>query len=375
MDLESSPYENIATHMGLGTAPALESIELQDDIPVAINPDEINREATRYLFFPGDVLPPSQKRERPDLRTGGEYYGQQFKTLIRSKGLIRRCQITPLEIGFDFMSDEMIGDDANLHVVTTVEHNVPGRGVMQAAPAGKLNGIKIYPGDEIKGILQGERNNTSKGIVELTQLAGVEFSEFRASGLQEQIFPDWQKITAGVANIPTKISELQLHFEGRKAQFQDKSIRDLIDGMLASCDQYRTWGLNYLKFSSQLVRLPANHGFVHTYSELAEMLFEQLEVRREDMMSTDRDLAEIMAKANAGNNISSAETQALLAKMTELLTHVVGQAPAKNVGVETVPVEAVPVDVRVCGKPKANGEPCTRTLEAGEMACFQHKDV
>lgn len=360
-----------------GAAPALASIELEDSIPVSTNLNEVNREATRYLFFAGDVLVPSQKRERPDLKTGGEYFGQQYKTLVRSKGLLRRCQISPLEVGFDYMSDDMVGDDANLHVVTTVSHEEPGRGALQASPVGKLNGIKVYPGDEIKGILQGERNNTSKGIVELKQLAGIDYPEFKKSGLQEFVFPEglempsWTKIMAGLGQFPTKLSQLEAHFNSRKGATGDDSIKSLVDGMLASCEQYRVWGTNYLKLSSQLVRLPANQGFVHTYSELAEMLFESLEVRREDLISSDRDLAEIVAKASGGQNISNAETQTLLRRMAEnqeLLTKVfLGQQPK----IEAVP--EIDVEKAICGKLTGKGVPCNRTLEAGQTSCFQHQ--
>jgi hypothetical protein len=342
MNTNDMQYQDISAQMqGLGTAPALMSTELEERIPFAENPLDVNRELTRWLFFAGDVLVPSQKRERADLRTGGEYMGQMYKTLVRSKGLIRRCQITPLEIGYDFMSDEMIGDDANLHVVTTVEHNTPGRGTLQASPGGRLNGLRVYPGDEIKGILQGERNATSKGIVELNQLAGVEYAEFKKSGLQEFIFPEWAKVTAGIASLPVKVSELEAHLNERKAATTEADIKSLIEGTLASCEQYRVWGMNYLKFASQLVRLPAHQGFVHTYSELAEQLFTQLEVRREDLISTDRDMAEIIAKASAGNNISNPEMNALLAKMTDVMSHLAQQAGPTVAGVTTEPTLSI----------------------------------
>lgn len=369
METNETPYQNLSAQFrGLGTATAPESIDLAEDIPVATNFNEVNREATRYLVFAGDKLVPSQKRERPDLRTGGEYFGQGFKTLIRSKGLVRRCQITPLEVGFDFMSNDMVGDDANLHVVTTVNHNDPNRGGMQAHTVGPLNGIKVYPGDEIKGILQGERNNTSSGIVEIKQLAGVEYADFRASGLQEFIFPEWAKIVAGIGVLPNKISALQAHLTERKNATSDQDIKSVIEVYEASCDQYRTWGMNYLKFSSQLVRLPAHQGFVHTYSELAEMLFEQLEVRREDMMSSEKELAEIIAKASSGNGISSAETNVILERLAanqELLTQfLVNQNP---------PVETVPDTVKCTGM-KANGDACGASPIEGSDRCRHHQN-
>jgi hypothetical protein len=66
-------------------------------------------------------------------------------------------------------------------------------------------------------------------------------------------------------------------------------------------------------------------GFVHTYSPIAEMLFEQLEIKREDLITRDSELVDIISKVNAGNNVSTGDMQALVAKLAEnqdLLTKV-----------------------------------------------------
>ncbi len=365
----NTPYQTTEAHLkGLATAAAFESIALADDIPIAVNPFEINREATRYLFFPGDMLIPSQKRNRPDLRSGGEYFGQNYRTLVRSKGLLRRCQITPMEVGFDFLSDDMVGDDANLHVITTVDHQDPQRGALQAPVSGRLNAIKAYPGDEIKSILHIEGNpDTAKGMVELTQLADVNYADFKAEGYQEFVFPEWDEILAGVKFLPTKLAELENHLRARKSATNNVDLRSMIDEMLAACETWRTWGRNYLKISAQLVKLPAHQGYVHSYSELAEMLFEQLEIRREDMISSDRDIADIIAKAQAGNSISSVETNAILEKLAAnqaLLTQfLVGQAPKDVVATE---------EKARCAGTKADGEPCSGWVVGDSEYCRHH---
>lgn len=367
-----TPYQNIGAQMqGLGTAPAIASIDLAEEIPVAVNPNEVDREATRYIGFAGDIIGSSQKRERPDLRIGGEYLGQQYRTLIRSKGLVRRCQITPMEMGFDFFSADMLGDDANLHVVTTVSHDENGRGALQASPAGALNGVRVYPGDELKSVLAGERNNTSKGIVEFASLAGTDYADFKASGMQTFLFPQWNEIALGVESLPNKISELEAHFKERKGATTDTTIRSVCDDWLRSCDIYRTWGTGYLKTASQLVKVPAYQGFVHTYSEIAEMLFVQLEIRREDLISTDRDIAEIVAKAQTGNSISGAEASALLARMVdsqELLTKVL---LAQQQGSAATPPVAT---IMQCGATTKAGAACS--IPARENGyCGHHQPV
>lgn len=363
----NTPFQNLNAIQGLGTAPALESIDLAEEVPIAENPHEINREATRYIGFAGDIITPSQKRERPDLRLGGEYLGQNFKTLVRSKGLVRRCQITPMEVGFDFFSADMLGDDANLHVVTTVEHNENGRGALQASPGGRLNGVKVYPGDELKGLMAANNDKTNKGFVEFTQLAGVEYKDFKASGLQEFVFPEWKDILLGVGELPIKLSELELHFRTRRNDTSDDSIKGILDAWLQSCDIYRNWGMNYLKFSSQLVKLPAYQGHLFTYSELAEMLFIQLEVRREDLISSDRDLAEIVAKASAGNAISTQDVMAVMDKLAESQ----GLIAQLLAGQQNPPA----VEKVQCSALNAKGEQCGASPVENSEFCRHHQPV
>lgn len=318
--MNTQPFEN--TSQGLGTAPALVNVDLNDEVIEGYDPRDVSRKSERYLVFAGSVLPQSQLDKSPALRMGGEYFGTAYRTMKRSNGLLRRCQITPLEIGYDFMSTDMIGDDPRLHVVATVTHEAqmnPATGRMMA-PAHEIHGIEIYPGDEIEGILSWQRQeDNAKGILEIEQLRAVSYSEFKASGLQEFIFPEWQKIMTGYAELPTKISILRSHLEGRKNATGDADIKGVIDVYLHSCDQFYRWGKNRLKYESMLVRMAPVGGHVHTYSELAEQLFDWLEIRREDLISKDADIAEIIAKATAGNSVSGGEVTALLAKMTELL--------------------------------------------------------
>lgn len=330
---------------GLGTAPAIESIDLGDDVPIAVNPNEIAREAVRYVFFAGDIMPPTQKEERSDLRLGGEYFGQEYKTLVRSKGLVRKCQITPLEIGFDFMGDEQIGDNATgLQVVSQVTHADPVASDSPALPKrSRLSGIQIYPGEQIRGILHGNSNGTNKGFVEIRKLAGVLYDDFRTSGVQEFIFPDWKKILAGAADLPVKLASLVTHLNERRTATSDADIRSIIDDMLLSCTIHRRWGLQYLKYASALVRVPAYQGHVNTYSDLAEMLFTVLDVRREDMLA-DVGTQEIAARLQAGN-VTAQDSQVLLDRLIanqELLTQVLlGKAP--KVGTtEIEEVESMP---------------------------------
>jgi len=313
------------------TQPAPAAFELEQNIPIAENPSEVNREATRWPWFPGDIITPAAKRVRPDLRLGGEYLGQEYKTLVRSKGLLRRCQLTPMEIGFDFLNDDLIGGEEGL-VLSVVKDNGEG-----AVLAKNLNAVRVFPGDEIKSLLRGRHNDTTKGEVEISPLQGQTFEDVQKAGLQDFIFPNWKKVMAGVEILPVQLSWLQKHLESRRADTSDESIRQIFDEMLESCESYRLWGLNYLKTATQLVRAPVANGFVHTYSPQAEMLFEQLEVRREDLIRPEQDIADIVAKVQGGSAVTNDDMKALLEKMTEAFTLLAAQKNGEPPATEVVP--------------------------------------
>ena len=95
-----------------------------------------------------------------------------------------------------------------------------------------------------------------------------------------------------------------------------------------------------------------------------------LEVRREDMMSTDRDIADILAKAGSGNNISMADTTALIERLAatqDLMAQLLMNQ--KNPVVEAVP------EVNLCLATKADGTACKgKQMENGYCVFHQEKD-
>src|ERR1044072_1125309 len=87
-----------------------ESFELFD-------PNVIQKDRTRYLFFPGNVIDPRRSRERSlddPLRHGGDELGSRAMAL--TKGFLPRCFITALRIGPELMTAELVpeGRDAFL---------------------------------------------------------------------------------------------------------------------------------------------------------------------------------------------------------------------------------------------------------------------
>jgi hypothetical protein len=333
--MNTAPFSNLGESRVAATAPSID-LGLSEDIPIALSPDVIAREATRYLVYVGDTMTPREKRERAN-PLGGEHYGQQYQCLLRSKGILRRCQITPLEVAYDFINDEIMGDNPNKLLIASSlsTDNVP------INLGGKLNAIPVYPGDQIKGILVGDRNqDAAKGVVEVKALAGIDYADFKKSGIQELVFPEWVKILSGAEKLPLKLSALMSLLNERRSVSGDTTFREIIDTYLLSGEQYRDWGVRYLKYSAMLVRQPAHQGFVHTYSDVAEMLFEQLEVRREDLIRMVNEDQGSPITATSTSDAEVADMRRQMAKMQELLVDLLsGKVP---VGTKA-PVSTEPV--------------------------------
>jgi len=344
--------------MSTATPPILE------DLPTSYRPDEIDRRLTRWIFFAGDVLPPSQKRTRADLRLGGEYLGQEYKTLSRTRNIVTRCFLTPMEIGYDFIPQESLGGGEGEVVRVLPSDATEADKTVGMVTRSPLAAIEIFPGDQIKLLLSNMRSN-DKGIVEAEPLRGVTYADAKEAGLQSFIFPNWEKIWNGVDKLPNKISELQKHFEGRLSATADADIKSVIEACLTSCDIYREWGRSILKSASQLVATPMTNGFVHTYSDLCEMLFEQLEIQRTDLLTPESQIADVFAKVTQGQNVNNDDMKAVLLKMAEnqdLLMRFL----ANQQGALTAPV---------CASLNAAGKPCGAKVVKeidGKSYCTNH---
>ena len=358
----TTPYNT--TTQGLGTAPAIVSnkslLELSDEHIIEINNDEINREATRYLVFVGDLISAPQKRERTDLVMGGEYFGTHFKTLVKSRGLLRRCQITPMEKAYDHISPAMMGDNPTNLTVSGVT----------GTPQNPLNSIPVMPGDEIRGIVAMDRNHQfgSKGIIEVESLRGIDARDFQRSGLQQEIIPNWDNIMLGVEALPITLRELRTNLNARRDEVSIDA-KSIIDVYLDSCERWMLWGKDYLKFSSALVRTPMSDGFAHVYSPLAEQLFIQLEIKREDLLATVFD-------APAGKSDNTELMAQMVAVMTKLAENQqpTPSAPADATSaIETAILNTVKPNVTPCNAVKANGDPCKGSAMANGRCVFHNK--
>lgn len=309
------------------------------------NPNEVNREANRFIWFGGDIISPAQKRESALMRRGGEYLGQDYKTLRLTKGALWQCEITPMVKAYDFINEDL-DPDGNLASDGFV-HTESGKTVGALA----LKKAIVYPGDEIKGLIRPGGNQ--KGIVELTALQGLEPKD--RDTFQEFYFENWQNIKLGIEELPAKISVKRALIAEGLTRTSDEDIRLTGEQMLSSLDQYYDWGIGYLKVFSQLVKTPINQGHVHTYGAIAEMLFAQLEVKREDLLTKEQEVADILAKVNTGGTVNSDDMKAMLKTLTDNQA-MFQQFLMSQAGV-TPPVVEVEPKLR-CSELTSKNEPC-----------------
>lgn len=256
--------------------------------PVFIDSEGINKSAVRWLFFPGDVLSARRKRELREAAglevyfkgapfrlysVGGEEVGA--KCVKRTKQVVPRCMLTPLEIGHDWTPPEMIATGAE---------TVPG-GQLPAGTSGEvlkwtkvpLPGVKMWPGEALRAILQVSMNDmgTSKGLVEIGALAGMTWEEIVRDRIQHAFFPDYPTIPATLRGIEEQIVKA-------RSEFGPGILYDAADQMLSACDQFRNWAFEKIRFEEVLVSQAAQGGFVNKFSEVAESLMLQLEYTAKD---------------------------------------------------------------------------------------------
>lgn len=238
--------------------------------------DDTDRRKPRWIVFVGDILPQEFKRHFVGMHMGGENLGQDFKTLRLTKGLLRRCQLTPMTLGYDFLNADTVGDDKS---------KVKSRSFYDAEA--RRNETQYYveclPGDEIESALSS--GPADMGIREVVSLRGeepvIDGSASLASALQRRIFPDWDAYMRGEKQMFSTVSALEQHLHS----VSTPNLKSVIDVLLESADQYRRWGTSYLDRNARLVKAaPTEGGKVYGWEPLSLALFDQLELNREEFL-------------------------------------------------------------------------------------------
>lgn len=240
-----------------------------------------NLEATRYLFNPGNFLDPERMFQVEHLRDSGGGEEVQAHCLRRTVGgFLPRARLIPLEVWVEPMPAVLLGEGVERDTVQIVSGPATAQGMGMSQKQGFLVGsalshVKFYPGDEIKTIL---RANDGKGIVEAKALEGMPWYEDAketrpgaAQLLNRSFFPTTPSPTLrGLREMIDKGASLSdIH-------------RAVAADMLAGCAQFGRWAEARVAAEHVLLRQRVAHQHTYTYSPLARVLLQQLEMKPQD---------------------------------------------------------------------------------------------
>lgn len=273
----------------------------------------MSRKASRYIFFPGNVMSDKMKGSAEHLRLGGEYYGTDYPALAPMNFVLNRCRITPLTVRPRPIAIEE--SRVNPHEFELMNDIVHDGGTL---PNVKL--VRTFPNDAINGLVYSEQNVNGK--IELTKLAGHEFLNDNGTinedtyklvaQTQKFFFPNWPEVMKGTAHLPKTLREIENMIRTAQSKTKESFFIETGDEMLEACTRFRQWGTDMLERDATRIRAglhPA--GYTHQYSDTAKTLLEQLEIQRESFTGQQ------------GNQASSADLSAavtLLAQNQSALT-------------------------------------------------------
>ncbi len=385
----------------------------------------------RVVFFAGDLISSSEKYAEPMKGFGGVFL-PQFKTLQHggNKGMVYRCELTMLKAKMIGQPIAMLppGEAATWDtsfIQPAAVQNSMGQWEdrLVTADAFSINRGDNYmaykmlglPGHDIVKMVQGTPPNGVRGVTEIRALKGAE--DYEVDAAQLFFFENWEDIREGKAYLPETTRELEAHIHSRIAATNqlDPALRTkyraIGEDMIRACTSYRQYANDIFKYNENLINNGKITGHAVSYPQVAEDMLTQFpEIKRKDDLASGASdsmtvLVE-MQKLNAANEAKRLELQEreIALREAELGLRpmpIVKDAPAvtheapevSEIHVEAVEeaetevvemvggyVEAEPeviaevaTEVRLCGKPKANGESCERVLKADEEACFQHK--
>jgi hypothetical protein len=248
----------------------------------------IRKEETRYLFNALDVITPKQKRDCRRLVKGGHVV--QAFCLTRTRGFIRKGRITPLDLGGEPILEENAPDDSSIFPIHNPDTPVAENSRIMIGSQSPLVAIPAYPGVELPIILNGSANTLDGQrfcLVEIKELIGHKYRpETVVPGiqydpslweLQTLIFPQWPEVPVLLTEFRNCIEKVHQQSVG------DEAIRSICEDMLTSCEIGSIWANERIESEHRLMRQGAlASGFAYVYSELAEVLLQQLGLPRQD---------------------------------------------------------------------------------------------
>lgn len=246
----------------------------------------VDREQTRVLWMAGDVLAPERKRQRPNLRHGGEEVPSPC--LRRSPNYIERCYLTPLEPWFEPIGlEELVPEGVRPVTIQKEAQNIPmpeftsPQVFRQNTP---MIGIQHYPGEDLPLIIEVAG---IRGIYEIGSLRGKDWEAGEIQAIQNDFFPADMEAPATLRLVEDRIKEV-----GRRGGIHAKVAEEKLE----ACSIFRFWALERINKEHGWLATRKEHQFVYTYSRLAPQLLAQLEMQPRDSGSEAREIGKAIAQ-------------------------------------------------------------------------------
>ncbi len=390
-----------------------------------------NQDTTRVIFLAGDFIPAHEKFEMPDIKGFGGAYMSELQTLpIPPPGspngmrhMLYRCTFTPLRTKFKADWETMVHPDQRdawakefIQTINGQETHIKGfigsdaralkeDGELRPKKSSHLSFKQRYPGHDVRLATRRSQPHGLGGIVEITALQGATQDEIDA--VQLFFFPQWEEIKMGLADLPIKMKEMEQHIRTRTLAInsqpwdmeQKGRYLAISKDMLKSCSEFMRTGTQVIELDEQQVKKAEKEGGTAHHSAISEFLLSQLNYQRKgDLIAGQSSavdkLADIMLKKEeSGDALKHRELDIEERKLfleevklgirnpdgtlkagpaVEADTDGDGSPDFGTVEDEMFKAREAEVLPRLCGQPKANGEPCERALKDGELSCFQH---
>jgi hypothetical protein len=231
----------------------------------------VGKEVRRWVFFPGDLIPPARKADITWLAPGGEETSSPCLQKY-GRGFVPRGLASILEIGGELIPHKHLGE-LSAHAWSGVALNAE---VIKS----RLSFIPTYPGDGLK-ILQAYYSfGGRRGLDEIPVLVGKTWDECHTpdgDGILDVI----ERACYGDGVEPT--------LRGLENQIRHADVDDSrIDygkyraDCLRMCAEFRHWGESRMGQENANIKLGTKGEWVFSYSPLAELLIAQLEMTRQD---------------------------------------------------------------------------------------------
>lgn len=358
------------------TAAAISPAFIEDDPATdRVEPEGVAIEATRYLFFAGNLIEPRRQRMVKRLRWGGEELETDYRCFTITRNHLWRNMMVPMTRGRVYEDDQLISDDQRNNAVTRAQSFGPPRVMYE---------LRREPGEEIRTLLFGKSDLPMKGVVEIKALRAVDWADFKKNRVQQFFFPDWDNYRQGTKTMPVELAWTRSRINEARSETSETTLQDIADDMLNSVEQFYAWGTEYLKRETKLVKTPPAPGstFIYTYSGLAESLFTMLGHQREDFLRQD-----FGGQLSYGAGVGDPEMKELLKKQAENQALLIELLARQRTNGDGLGLTAVPEEVKevvtstvktkaetvLCAATKKDGEPCGAPPKGDSEFCVFHQ--